>query len=88
MGENKKPVSKKEARPRWTEEQKTIAKKMRGPLGKEEKQDLENITKSITNNEEMFDMDLENIVEAGIGQGTFAKVPSTLVRKQINKVKK
>jgi len=88
MGENKKPVSRKEARPRWTEEEKTAAKKLRGNLSKEEKQDLEAITKSITKNEEMFDMDQENVVETGIGQGTFAKVPQSLVRKQINKVKK
>lgn len=88
MGENKKPVSRKEARPRWTEEEKTTAKKIRGNLSKEEKTDLENITKSIKENEEMFDMDLENVVEMGIGQGTFAKVPQSLVRKQINKVKR
>jgi len=88
MGENKKPVSRKEARPRWTEEEKNTAKKIRGNLSKEEKTDLENITKSIKENEEMFDMDLENVVEMGIGQGTFAKVPQSLVRKQINKVKK
>merc|ERR1711957_499899 len=87
MGENKKPVSRKEARPRWTEEEKNTAKKIRGNP-KEEKTDLENITKSIKENEEMFDMDLENVVEMGIGQGTFAKVPQSLVRKQINKVKK
>jgi len=88
MGENKKPVSRKEARPRWTEEQKTDAKKMRGPLSKDEKKDLVAITESINKNAEMFDMDLENVVEMGIGQGTFAKVPQSLVRKQINKVKK
>lgn len=89
MGENGKAVSRKEARPRWTEEQKTDAKKMKGGnLSKDEKKDLEAITKSITTNAEMFDMDLENIVEMGIGQGTFAKVPQSLVRKQINKVKK
>jgi len=40
MGENKKPVSRKEARPRWTEEEKTTAKKIRGNLSKEGKNRL------------------------------------------------
>jgi len=88
MGEDKKPVSRKEARPRWTEEQKEVAKKMRGTLSKEEKQNLAAFTEAVTQKDEMFDMDQENIVEEGIGMTIAAKVPSSLVRKQINKVKK
>jgi len=88
MGEDKKPVSRKEARPRWTEEQKADAKKMRGNLTKEEKQNLEALTEAVTQKDEMFDMDQENIVEEGIGMTIAAKVPQSLVRKQINKVKK
>lgn len=87
MGEDKKPASRKEARPRWTEEQKDIAKKMRGNLNKEEKQNLAAFTEAVTQKEEMFDMDQENIVEEGIGMTIAAKVPSSLVRKQIKKVK-
>jgi len=88
MGEDKKPVSRKEARPRWTEEEKDAAKKMRGTLNKEEKENLAAFTKTVTEKEEMFDMDQENIVEEGIGMTIAAKVPSSLVRKQIKKVKK
>merc|ERR1712232_1143693 len=72
----------------WTEEQKADAKKMRGNLTKEEKQNLEAFTEAVTKKEEMFDMDQENIVEEGIGMTIAAKVPSSLVRKQIKKVKK
>jgi len=87
MGEDKKPVSRKEARPRWTEEEKEAAKKMRGNLSKTEKQDFTEFTKAVTQKEDMFDMDQENIVEEGIGMTIAAKVPSSLVRKQIKKVK-
>merc|ERR1711976_180969 len=83
----KKPVSRKEARPRWTEEQKEVAKKMRGTLSKEEKQNLAAFKEAVTQKEDMFDMDQENIVEEGIGMTIAAKVPSSLVRKQIKKVK-
>ena len=67
MGEDKKPVSRKEARPRWTDEQKAAAKSMRGNLTKEEQTTLEDMTKSMDQKADMFDMDLENIVESGMG---------------------
>lgn len=88
MGEDKKPLSKKEAKPRWDEERKRVQKQMRGDNSKEEKADFSAFADKVKKNEDEFDYDLDNIVETGIGINQVGKVPMSSISKQIKKVKK
>jgi len=88
MGEDKKPLPKKEAKPRWTDEQKKIQKQMRGDNSKEEKSDFQAFSDKIKNDGDLFDYDIQNIVETGIGINQVGNVPMSSISKQIKKVKK
>lgn len=89
MGKDGKPVDKKEAKPRWDEERKAMAKEMKKKNSEAEilaKKELEERV-AAEGGVERWDME-EEIVETEIGMENRASVPMSKISKQIKKIKK